>query len=124
MDTVKAKSSGRIVKRGVQRRATLATDVFVSRKSSFPALLKRCAALRAKDGFSSFSIHGLGAAVAKAVSLALAFKDLNDDIDFDISTSTVNLIDDVIEEDDEDKEDSVNERKNSAIHIRVFAKAS
>ncbi|KAJ3020438.1 UNVERIFIED_CONTAM: hypothetical protein HDU68_010177 [Siphonaria sp. JEL0065] len=114
MDKVK---TAKVHKRVPQRKPTLESDVFVSRKSNFKALVKRCETRLKKD--NHVVVHGLGAAVSKAVSVALAVQEALTDIVLDTTTSTVNLIDDLIDDLDEDKDDTVNERKNSAIHIRI-----
>ncbi|KAJ3295935.1 ribonucleases P/MRP protein subunit pop7 [Rhizoclosmatium sp. JEL0117] len=113
------KPTGTITKRAPQRKPTLESDVYVSRKSNFKAVCKRCETLLKTQKVSHVMVHGLGAAVTKAVSIALAVKDSMPGIELHVTTSTVNLIDDVINEDDEDADDQVNERKNSAIHIRI-----
>ncbi|KAI8610300.1 hypothetical protein BC830DRAFT_1172823 [Chytriomyces sp. MP71] len=112
--------SRKIVKRAVQRKATLPTDVYVSRQSSLVALLKRCERLFKSGDDAHFTIHGLGAAVSKAVSVALAFRERHSDVAaVDITTSTVNLVDTVLDDSDEDNDEATNQRKNSAVHIRI-----
>ncbi|KAI8833205.1 hypothetical protein BC829DRAFT_408008 [Chytridium lagenaria] len=92
-------------KRSIQRAPTLLTDIYISRKSVFPALLKRAIKLlKSKNPF--ITIHGMGAAVNKAIEVALK-----------ILTSTVELVDDVV---DEEEDEMTVERRNSAIHIKIY----
>lgn len=101
-------------------------------------------------GASELVIHGLGAAVYKACNLALRLKEIHyGTLELDIKTSTVTLVGryicsifqklriliniercvricgyllltDNLEALDDDAEDEVSSRQNSAVHIRVF----
>ncbi|KAI8922291.1 hypothetical protein DFJ77DRAFT_425289, partial [Powellomyces hirtus] len=83
-------------KRAVQRPPTLATDIYVSRKSNFHAQSKRAQKLIDGQNFTFLTIHGLGAAINRAIELALHVKEQNKDrIAWSITTSTVTLADDV-----------------------------
>lgn len=94
-------------------------DVYVTRKSHFAAQLERCQKLL-DSGEQELYIHGLGAAVSRAIHLALQLKRrLHGSIDVDVSTATVNLCDDFTPEMDHLNSDSQT-RNNSAIHIRIF----
>ncbi|XP_034951019.1 ribonuclease P protein subunit p20 [Chelonus insularis] len=94
-------------------------DVYVSNQSSFTAQLKKCEKLL-DSGESEIFIHGLGAAISKACTLALQLQsNHHQTVDLDIETSTVGLTDDIIPLTDDD-DYSINKRQNSAIHIRVF----
>ncbi|XP_011162295.1 ribonuclease P protein subunit p20 isoform X1 [Solenopsis invicta] len=94
-------------------------DIYVNNKTPFKGQLYKCEKLFDK-GASEVIIHGLGAAVCKAVSLALRLKEIHHGtLDFDIRTSTVALIDE-LEALTDDVDDEINNRQNSAIHIRVI----
>ncbi|KAI9094034.1 ribonuclease P protein subunit p20 [Phlyctochytrium arcticum] len=106
-------------KRAPQRAPTLANDIYVSRKSNFIGLLKRGQKILDDEQYTTLTIHGLGAAMKRAIELALRLKEDNlDRISWTIETSTVNLVDDVEPEDVDD--DLVSEtRQNSSIHICI-----
>lgn len=94
-------------------------------------------------GASELVIHGLGAAVCRAANLALRLKEIHHEtLDLDIRTSTVPLvgtytflsvhmiklksslrdiwsISDRLEALNDDVDDEMSNRQNSAIHIRV-----
>ncbi|EFN77340.1 ribonuclease P protein subunit p20 [Harpegnathos saltator] len=96
-------------------------DIFVNNKSHFKAQLYKCEKLF-DNGASELIIHGLGAAVYKATSLALRLNEIHHGcLDLDIKTSTVQL-EDKLESLNDDMDDEINNRQNSAIHIRVFRK--
>ncbi|KAJ3155478.1 ribonucleases P/MRP protein subunit pop7 [Geranomyces variabilis] len=106
-------------KRAVQRPPTLATDIYVSRKSTVQAQAKRARTLLDGPDFSFLTIHGLGAAINRAIELALHLKEqYQDRIAWTISLSTVTLVDDV-EPEELDDDVSTETRQNSAVHIRV-----
>ncbi|KAJ3080616.1 ribonucleases P/MRP protein subunit pop7 [Quaeritorhiza haematococci] len=93
----------RLHKRAPQRPPTLQNDIYVSRKSSFPALLKRADKLfgQCKTDTDYFTIHSMGAAMNKGIELALKLKEKHQDVvQWTVTTSTVDLVDDV-EPDDE-----------------------
>lgn len=105
-----------IRKRGIVRAATLKTDIYVSRKSAYPALLKRATQLLEDNTIKSFVIHGMGAALNRAIELALELQQSYPQrFKWDITTDTVKLIDDV----EEEASSSVETRCNSAIHIAI-----
>lgn len=94
-------------------------DIYVTRKTPFAAQLERCQKLL-ESGESEIFIHGLGAAVSRAIHLALQIKNkCKGSVDVDVKTSTVNLCDDLIPEVDHVDADWKT-RNCSAIHIRVF----
>ena len=65
------------------------------------------------------TLHALGAAITKAVEIALHVQSKSlDKIVFEITTSTERLIDDIIP-DDLDLDIEMEERLNSAIHIKL-----
>ncbi|KAJ3163699.1 ribonucleases P/MRP protein subunit pop7 [Geranomyces michiganensis] len=107
-------------KRAVQRPPTLATDIYVSRKSTMQAQAKRAQMLLDGPDFTFLTIHGLGAAINPAIELALHLKEqYQDQIAWTISLSTVTLVDDV-EPEELDDDITTETRQNSAVHIRVF----
>lgn len=94
-------------------------DVYVNRRTDFAAQLQRCTKLL-DSGYDEVFIHGLGAAVNRAVNLALKLKQNGlGSIDVATQTSTVELIDD-FEPEADDFEGGTQFRNNSAVHIRVF----
>ncbi|KAH0951732.1 hypothetical protein HN011_001710 [Eciton burchellii] len=94
-------------------------EIYVNNKTNFKGQLYKCEKFFDK-GASELIIHGLGAAVYKACNLALRLKEIHyGTLEFDIKTSTVTLTDE-LETLDDDAEDKINNRQNSAIHIRVF----
>ncbi|KAJ3183200.1 ribonucleases P/MRP protein subunit pop7 [Gaertneriomyces sp. JEL0708] len=106
-------------KRPPQRAPTLSNDIYVSRKSSFLALAKRAQKLLDGKEFTFLTIHGMGAALNRAIQLALHLREKNNSrISWTITTSSVTLIDDV-EPEDVDDETACEVRQNSAIHIRI-----
>ena len=108
--------------------------------------------LQPKNFFSfnrhpSITIHGLGAAIQKSINLVLALNDLtHNQIIYKTTTSTVQLVDDIIPDDDvsifllnwfiwlifvslfllflfiKDKDLYSQTRQNSAVHIQVSLK--
>ncbi|TPX70589.1 hypothetical protein SpCBS45565_g01658 [Spizellomyces sp. 'palustris'] len=106
-------------KRAPPRPPTLANDIYVSRKSQFVALSKRAQKLLDSSDFTFLTIHGLGAAINRAIELALYLREKNPDrITWTITTSSVILVDD-IEPEDVEADVYTEPRQNSAIHIRV-----
>lgn len=98
-------------------------DVFVTNRTNFKAQLRKCEKLL-NDGMSEVIIHGLGAAVNRACSLALQLREAHyGGIELDIKTSTVSIIDDFEPLDDDLDYETVT-RNNSAVHIRAFRKFS
>ncbi|GAB6026044.1 ribonucleases P/MRP protein subunit pop7 [Chamberlinius hualienensis] len=97
-------------------------DVYITRKTPFVAQLKRCKKLL-DSGHERIYLHGLGAAVHRAIHLALQLKEhYYGSVDLEVTTDTVNLVDDVIPEQD-DLEPKSQSRCNSAVHITVFRPA-
>ncbi|XP_017798402.1 PREDICTED: ribonuclease P protein subunit p20 [Habropoda laboriosa] len=98
-------------------------DIFVTNKTNFKAQVKKCEKLL-NNGNSEVIIHGLGAAIHRACSLALQLKEIHyGGIELDIKTSTASIIDDFEPLDDNADYETIN-RNNSAVHIRVFRKFS
>ncbi|KAK0077162.1 hypothetical protein PV325_004345 [Microctonus aethiopoides] len=70
-------------------------NIYVTHKGSFKAQLNRCEKCLNSDE-SEITIHGLGAAANRAQKLALQLqKNHNGMLDLDITTSIVELIDDI-----------------------------
>ncbi|XP_041351252.1 ribonuclease P protein subunit p20-like [Gigantopelta aegis] len=93
-------------------------DVYISRRVHFQAQLKRCQKLL--DSGNEVYIHGLGAAINRAINVALQLKENGrGTVEVSAYTSTVDLADD-LEPDNDDDEPEVSHRNNSAVHIKVY----
>ncbi|KAL3873050.1 hypothetical protein ACJMK2_036211 [Sinanodonta woodiana] len=93
-------------------------DVYVTRKTDFKMQLARCQKLL--DNGNDVYVHGLGAAINRAINLALQLKARGlGTIEVGIHTSTVELVDD-LEPQNDDLDHETFTRNNSAVHIRVF----
>ncbi|VDI74146.1 ribonuclease P/MRP protein subunit RPP20 [Mytilus galloprovincialis] len=93
-------------------------DVYVSRRTNFKQQLERCHKLM--NSGNEVYIHGLGAAINRAVNLALEVKKSSiGNVETETQTSTVELVDDLEPETDE-HEPEIFIRNNSAVHIKVF----
>jgi ribonuclease P/MRP protein subunit RPP20 len=93
-------------------------DVYVSRRTNFKQQLERCEKLL--NNGSEVYIHGLGAAINRAVNLALELKNSSvGNVETETHTSTVELVDDLEPETDEHEPETLM-RNNSAVHIKVF----
>ncbi|XP_071877458.1 ribonuclease P protein subunit p20 [Bombus fervidus] len=98
-------------------------DIYITNNTNFKAQLKKCEK-HLNNGTSEVIIHGLGAAVQRACSLALQLKKNHyDSIELEVKTSTISMIDDFEPVNDSADYEIIN-RKNSAVHIRVFRKFS
>ena len=83
----------------------------------------RCRKLLESGKYDAIYIHGLGAAVDRAINIALQLK-LSSvgcvaPLEVSANTSTIDLIDDFIPVDDE-HEAKTRSRRSSAVHIKVF----
>lgn len=113
---------GSIHKRTPQRPAAVPTDIYVSNKSKTIAIVKRVKRLMLKENQKSVTIHGLGAMVGRAISMALAAQEaLENEVILKPTTETISLTDDIIPE-DMDKDLETQKRNNSIIHIQLEAK--
>lgn len=92
-------------------------DIYVNSKSKFVAQLKKCEKML-ESGEPELFIHGLGAAVHIAINLALQLQ-REWSLEVSAKTSTVQLTDD-LEPTTETRSFETRERKNSAIHIRLY----
>eukprot|EP00026_Physarum_polycephalum_P021333 Phypoly_transcript_24520.p1 GENE.Phypoly_transcript_24520~~Phypoly_transcript_24520.p1 ORF type:complete len:158 (+),score=25.02 Phypoly_transcript_24520:67-540(+) len=107
----------KFVKRVPQRLPTKKNDIYVSRKTKYFFQYKRAKKLL-DDGEPEVMIHGLGAAVKRAIQLALKLtSELG--VSMGATTSTVELLDEYQPLVD-DLPPRTKIRYNSAIHIRVF----
>ncbi|KAI8086842.1 uncharacterized protein B0P05DRAFT_13025 [Gilbertella persicaria] len=114
---------GSIHKRAPQRPATVPTDIYVSNKTKTAAIIKRVTRLMLKENHQHVTLHGLGAMVIRASSMALAVQQaLENQVLLKPKTETVQLIDDIIPE-DMDKDLETQKRANSVIHIQIEATA-
>ncbi len=94
-------------------------DFYVSKNTDFKNQIARCHKLL-DSGWNELYIHGLGAAVNRAINIALQLKALsNGSLDVSVHTSSVELVDD-IEPYSEQHEPEIQTRNNSAVHIKVF----
>ncbi|KAK3728601.1 hypothetical protein QZH41_011681 [Actinostola sp. cb2023] len=108
-----------VKKRTPQRSPKKKNDVYINRKTDFKAQLERCQKIL-DSRHQEVWIHGLGAAINRAINLALQLKHRGmGTIEISANTSSVDLIDDFEPLDDEHESHS-KVRTNSAIHIRVF----
>lgn len=105
-------------KRAPVRAPTLETDLYLTRKSLQKVQIARIKKLFKQDK-PFVTIHGLGGAINKAVELAFLFKEDEPKVKWEITTSSVNLFDD-LEANELDEESTVAARTNTAIHIKVF----
>ncbi|KAG2237691.1 hypothetical protein BDF21DRAFT_419184 [Thamnidium elegans] len=113
---------GSIHKRAPQRPATVPTDIYISGKSKSNAIIKRVTRLMLKENHKSVTIHGLGAMVIRATSMALAAQEaLENQVVLKPVTETIALTDDIIP-DDMDKDLETQKRNSSIIHIKLEAK--
>ncbi|XP_068673138.1 ribonuclease P protein subunit p20-like isoform X1 [Montipora foliosa] len=108
-------------KRQPQRKLKRRNDIYVNRKTDFAAHLERCQ--KSLDSSEQeVIIHGLGAAINRAMNLALQLEHKGQGtVEVSATTSSVKLVDDYEPEDD-DHEGYSKVRTNSAIHIRVYKK--
>ncbi|XP_058798999.1 ribonuclease P protein subunit p20 [Phymastichus coffea] len=97
-------------------------EVYANNKTNFKAQLKQCERIL-DSGAQEVIIHGLGAAINRACSLALHLKEIHHEtLDLDTKISSVTLTDD-LEPKTDDASYEIKERKSSAIRIRVFLTA-
>ncbi|KAK2708014.1 ribonuclease P protein subunit p20-like [Artemia franciscana] len=93
-------------------------DIYVNNKTDFKAQLARCRKLL-EDKETTIYIHGLGAALPRAINLALTLKDeFHGILEVSPTTSTVELLDD-LEPLQDHLEPMTQPRKSSAVHIKL-----
>ncbi|XP_062601365.1 ribonuclease P protein subunit p20-like [Saccostrea cucullata] len=94
------------------------TDVYVTRKTNFNCQLER--SQKILDSENEVYVHGLGAAINRAINLALQLQSKGQgSVEMSAHTSTVELVDD-LEPQTDDLEAETQSRNNSAIHIKLF----
>lgn len=94
------------------------TDVYVTRKTNFSSQLQR--SQKILDSENEVYVHGLGAAINRAINLALQLQSKGQGlVEISAHTSTVELVDD-LEPQADDLEPETQSRNNSAIHIKVY----
>ncbi|KAL9956609.1 hypothetical protein ACROYT_G038108 [Oculina patagonica] len=108
-------------KRPPQKGQKRRNDIYVNRKTDFAAQLERCQKLL-DSSEQEVRIHGLGAAINRAINLALQLEQRGQGtVELSTTTSSVKLVDD-FEPEDDDHEGYSKVRTNSAVHIRVYKK--
>ncbi|KHJ87020.1 hypothetical protein OESDEN_13213 [Oesophagostomum dentatum] len=110
-----------IKKRQPQKPSRIHSDknhFYVTKKSSISSTLKRVEELLQNKENEIF-IHGLGASLNRAMVLALEVQNMfNNAVSMDITTSTVNVTDDLFPLSDE-FELGIRNRPLSAVHIHI-----
>ncbi|KAI9256276.1 hypothetical protein BY458DRAFT_419157, partial [Sporodiniella umbellata] len=88
---------GSIHKQTPQRPASIPTDIYISNKSRSSAIVSRVKRLMLKENQKRVTLHGLGAMVLRASTIALAVKEaLHDGIELKPITETVALTDTIL----------------------------
>ncbi|XP_075211484.1 ribonuclease P protein subunit p20-like isoform X1 [Lycorma delicatula] len=94
-------------------------DIFVTNTSNFRGQFSQCMKL-IDDGETEIIIHSLGAAIPKAINLALQLHEhLMGTFDVATTTNTVDVIDD-LEPLTDDLEGDTRVRSNSSVHIKLY----
>eukprot|EP00038_Savillea_parva_P027539 m.60113 g.60113 ORF g.60113 m.60113 type:complete len:153 (-) comp7939_c1_seq1:2703-3161(-) len=103
------------------------TDLYISRNSNFQAQMAKAEKLLAQK-YASICIHGLGAAINRAINLAMQLQAKSPvPLRISTTTSTVPLIDDLIPTKELLAKAAVERtqiRNNSAIHIELIKEVS
>jgi len=95
-------------------------DIYISNKTAFKAQIERCQQFLDK-GESEIYLHSLGAAIPRALNLALQIQKNNCDVvALDTATSTVELTDDFEPIHPESGPQFQQSRYNSAVHIKIY----
>eukprot|EP00035_Acanthoeca_spectabilis_P009378 m.166444 g.166444 ORF g.166444 m.166444 type:complete len:226 (+) comp14705_c0_seq5:278-955(+) len=96
------------------------TDLYISRNSDFQAQMSKAEKLLSQK-YPSICIHGLGAAINRAINLAMQLQAKSPvPLVLSATTSTVPLVDDLIPTKDLLLKDRTQIRNNSAIHIELI----
>ncbi|KAL1116606.1 hypothetical protein AAG570_005078 [Ranatra chinensis] len=113
---------GHVVRKRVPpRNSTKCNDVYITNKSDFKAQQSKCIKL-IEGGETEIILHGLGAAVTRAINLALQLEEhFNGSYCIDVQTSSLRIVDD-LEPTTDALDYDTQTRVNSAIHIRFFQK--
>ncbi|XP_064406021.1 ribonuclease P protein subunit p20-like isoform X1 [Halichondria panicea] len=80
-------------KRPPKRLSQRPNDVYINRSSQFAGQLSRCKRIF-DQGFQEVTVHGLGAAIHRAINLSLQLRE-NYTLSTHTTTSTVQLVDDL-----------------------------
>ncbi|KAG0039909.1 hypothetical protein BGZ82_006166 [Podila clonocystis] len=114
-----SKDQATLRKRAPVRPQTLPTDIYVTSNSNYKGQLTRAKKLLVEDGEPFIILHAMGAAIERAIRLALGISAAcSGQVRCHTETATVDLVDDVIPVDTELDLDT-NTRQNSAVHIRI-----
>jgi len=98
-----------------------ADHVYINMRTDFKFQMARAKKV-IFDGANEVHIHGLGAAINRAINIALQVQShYNDALDIDVRTSTIQVVDD-FEPLQNDLEPRSQARYVSTIHIRLFRK--
>ncbi|KAJ2004047.1 hypothetical protein GGI02_005959 [Coemansia sp. RSA 2322] len=111
---------GAVKKRKPIRPSVARSDIYVTRDpKKFQSQVNRARRLLLDRHYPSIAIHGLGAAIPQAISIASAVKAcLSDETTMDVTTDTVNIYDDIVPT-DTTKDIATQVRQTSAIHIKM-----
>eukprot|EP00128_Syssomonas_multiformis_P002769 Colp12_sorted_trinity150504_noHs@5397 len=110
-----------IKKRVPPRMPAKENDIYVCRTTQFPAQFEKAKKLL-DSGYDEINIHGLGAAINRAINLGLQLKERYlDTLEVSATTSTVALVDD-LEPLKNNVQPKTRVRNNSAIHVKVSRK--
>ena len=94
-------------------------DIYVNKQSDFKCQLERAQKLL-DSGYNEIFIHGLGAAINRAVNLALQLKERgHGSIEISAQTSSTQVVDD-FRSLDEEQESYSETRTKSSIKIKVY----
>lgn len=96
-------------------------DVYVNMKTRFDVQIKKCVRIIEESTFDQLFIHGIGAAVNRAINMSLQLASSHS-LNIDINTSSIEMQDDVepIGPNREDTQSFTQQRTVSAVHIRLF----
>lgn len=91
----------------------------MTQTSSYKGQLARAKNLLVEDGHPFIILHAMGAAIERAVGLAMGISSAcSNQVRCQTETATVDLVDDVVPIDTE-ADLGTNTRQNSAVHIRI-----
>jgi len=108
----------KLEKRAPRKLYTNSNDIYVNNKTDFKAQLARC--FKCLETEDCVFLHGLGGAVERAVNIALELQlKSSNPLETEVTTSTVNLIDD-FEPLEDTEEFKSKDRQTSAVHIKVY----
>ncbi|XP_031625320.1 ribonuclease P protein subunit p20 [Contarinia nasturtii] len=95
-------------------------DIYVTNKSNFQAQIKQCLETLETEATGEIYLHCLGNAIKRGITLALKLVQESDNgLGYEANTSTIDLTDDLHPLNDEE-DFSIQKRKNSCLHIRIF----